>query len=140
MAVAPAPEASPNTLASPALVAQAQAEALLLVRAMITAAHVDGQLDPAERQRILDRATAAGLSPAERLALEGELAAPKSPRELFAEVRTRELAEQVYVVSLLAISVDTDAERGYLHSLPFVLGLSPADVAALHQKLGVPAP
>jgi len=48
------------------------------------------------------------------------------------------MAEQVYVVSLLAIRVDNDAERAYVKMLPGLLSLAPERVAALHQTAGLP--
>jgi uncharacterized membrane protein YebE (DUF533 family) len=135
-AFGPAPAAA-SPAATSAAAADVQADALVLVRAMIAAAHVDGQVDATERTRILDRATAAGLGAAERAALEHELGNPWPPYALLGAVRSRELAEQFYVVSLLAIAADTDAERAYLRGLPYVLGMRPPEVAQLHARLGV---
>ena len=51
-----------------------------------------------------------------------------------------ELAVQVYAASLLAIEVDTAAERAYLRDLAARLGLDASAVAHVHQALGVAAP
>ena len=110
--------------------------ALLLVRAMIAAAYVDGGLDPAERGRIVAGAENAGMGPNERQALERELGAPRVPCRLFGDVTDPSVAKQIYLVTLLAIDRDTPAERAYVAGLPFFLGLSPADVAAIEQQLG----
>ncbi len=114
--------------------------ALLLVRAMIAAAYADGTIDDAERAEILGRLDAAGVGPAEKELFLRELASPKPVTALAAEVKTPDLAEQFYVVSLLAVRVDNDAERAYMRMLPALLGLGAEEVAAIHQKTGVAAP
>jgi uncharacterized membrane protein YebE (DUF533 family) len=132
------PAASPFAAAAPpAQAADPQADSLLLVRAMISTAAIDGQIDPTERQRIVDRATRAGLAQAELEALGRELDAPVAPYVLLGQVRSRELAEQLYVVSLLAVQVDNEAEKTYLRALPLVLGMRSDEVARLHARLGV---
>ncbi len=118
---------------------QQQAHALLLVRAMVAAAYADGSLDDKERTDILARLDAAGVGPGERAAFEAELSAPKPITALCAEVNSPELAEQLYVVSLLSVSADTEAEKAHLRMLPVLLKLSPEAVQAIHQKTGIPA-
>jgi uncharacterized membrane protein YebE (DUF533 family) len=118
----------------------AEREALLLIRAMVAAAHADGQLDAEERSRILDRVRAAGLAAEEQARLEATIAAPAAIDELVGEVTSTDLAEQVYIVSLLAIRPDTDAEKSHLAALARALALGGAAVARLHRLAGVPAP
>ena len=48
------------------------------------------------------------------------------------------MARQVYLVSLMAIEVDTDDERRYLQALAGRLGLEPARVEEIHGQVGVP--
>lgn len=107
---------------------------------MVAAANVDGQIDPAERAGILQRVAAAGLGQAEQQALTRELDAPQAPYALLSQIRSREMAEQFYLVSLVAITADSEAERSYLRGLPAMLGLRPEDVARLHGQLGLPLP
>ena len=57
-----------------------------------------------------------------------------------AQASSPELAVQVYAASLLAIEVDTAAERAYLRDLAARLGLDASAVARVHQALGVAAP
>ena len=135
----PAPAAlampPPPPTASVGAVATADAggagEAMLLVRAMICAAHADGHIDADEQVRILDRLVAAGLGSEERALLVRELATPADPATLFADVRDPLLAEEIYVVSRLAISLDDTAEHAYLTRLAHRLGLTPVQVAEL---------
>jgi uncharacterized membrane protein YebE (DUF533 family) len=54
-----------------------------------------------------------------------------------AEIRSPEVAAQVYAASLLAIEVDTDAERNYLQQLAQRTGLQPASVQHIHQAMGL---
>lgn len=115
------------------------ADALLLVRAMVSAANMDGQIDENERARILERLAKSGLGPAEQQALARELDAPQPPYALLGQIRSPELARQFYAVSLLAAGTESEAERAYLKGLPPTLGLKPEDVAQLHQMLGIPA-
>ena len=53
------------------------------------------------------------------------------------EVDTPQLAEQFYLVSLLATRADTAAEREYLKGLAERLALDPAAVQRLHLLVGV---
>lgn len=113
------------------------ADALLLVRAMVTAANMDGQIDQNERARILERLAKSGLGAAEQQALARELDAPQPPYALLGQIRSREVAKQFYAVSLLAAGTDSDTEKAYIKGLPPTLGLKPEDVAELHQLLGI---
>lgn len=115
-----------------------RATAVLLIRAMIAAANADGTIDAEERQEIVDHLAEVGLGPAERQALDAELARPFPPSALVAEVRTPALAEQVYAVSVLAIDPDTEAERAYLRGLAAMLGLSSDVAQRIEAQLAAP--
>jgi uncharacterized membrane protein YebE (DUF533 family) len=52
-------------------------------------------------------------------------------------VKSREMAKQVYTVSLLTIEVDTNAERTYINTLAQQLGLEESDIGDIHRKLGI---
>jgi uncharacterized membrane protein YebE (DUF533 family) len=142
-AVAPAPAATapvaPEAASEAAPSDEAQAAAMLLVRAMVAAANADGVIDETERAEILGRLASTGLGPDERAALAAELDRPRPVAALVAEVPNPEIARQFYAVSLLAIDVDNAAEKIHLRSLPAMLGLAPDAVAAIHSELGVPA-
>jgi uncharacterized membrane protein YebE (DUF533 family) len=107
---------------------------------MIAAAHADGQLDVEERSRILDRVRAAGLGNYEQARLEATLSSPATIDELVGEVTSPDLAEQVYIVSLLAIRPDTDTEKSHLAALARALAFDASAVARLHRLAGAPAP
>jgi len=112
-------------------------DAVLLVRAMIAAAHADGELDPVERNAIVERLGKAGLSDEERRFLGAEMEAPLPLDALLAEVSSAQLAEQVYTVSLLAVRVDSEEERRYLAELAAGLALPAESVARLHAVFGL---
>lgn len=114
--------------------------ATLVLRAMIEAAKSDGAIDATERQRITAKVQEGGADPDDLAFLERELAGPADPEGLAAQVRDPVVAAQVYAASLLAIEVDTPAERDHLRRLAGRLGLDPAVVAQLHEALGAPAP
>jgi uncharacterized membrane protein YebE (DUF533 family) len=105
---------------------------------MITAAFIDGQIDPEERARIMSRLAQAGLSAEEQAILTREFDAPHPPFALVGHIRSVQMAEQFYLVSILGAGTETEAERSYLKGLPPMLGLRPDDVTRLHQSLGIP--
>lgn len=115
-----------------------QHEARLLLRAMIQAAQADGEVDGAEIGRILDRLRQHGEEAEARAFVEAELRKAPDVEALAREVRSPEQAARVYAASLLAIEVDTPAERAHLAHLASAMRLSSEAVARLHQSLGLP--
>ncbi len=101
-----------------------------LLRLMISAARADGELGPAERERILGDAREVG---AEAL-VRKELDAPRPLGELVAGVADPELKEQLYTLAFVIVRADesvTGGERIYLAQLASRLGLDAAAVARL---------
>lgn len=113
--------------------------ATLVVRAMIAAAGADGQIDADERRRIVAKLEEEGADQEAMGFLEQEMSRPSDAASLAAEAQDPVVAAQVYAASLLAIRVDTPAERNYLQDLARQLRLEPGTVTQLHQALGVPA-
>lgn len=109
----PPPQAAPPP-------ANRQADATVLIRAMIAAAQSDGRIDDEERSRIGEAAS--GLSPDERAFLDAELALPCSIEQLVAASRP-EIATDVYAAAAHAIVADSDGERAWLARLGDALGL-----------------
>lgn len=132
----PLPGLAPTTAAAPDHGRQAR-EAALLVRAMAAAAWADGAVDEEERAAMRDRLATSGLSEEEQAHFFAELATPPRLGELIPKVDTPQLAEQFYLVSLLATRADTAAEREYLKGLAGRLALDPATVQRLHLLVGV---
>ncbi len=104
---------------------------------MIAAANIDGCIDQQEQQNIVAGAERAGMGPAERQALTAELNAPHAPNLLLGQVHDLELAKQFYLVTLLAIDRDSEVEQIYVRALPLILRIPAADVAQVHQQLGI---
>ncbi len=110
--------------------------AKLMIRAMIMAAKSDGEIDAEERTKILDHLTDA--SQEEIDFVQGELDAPVDPMALAKDV-TEETKAKVYAAALMAISVDTDAERTFLKALAEAVQLDPAKQTEIHLSMGKPA-
>lgn len=124
----PTPEMTPS--------AGQEAAAALMIRAMIQAAKSDGKLDDNERKKLLSQL--GDVSPAEQRFVQDELNAPIDVDGLVRQI-PRGLEQQVYVMSVMGIDLDTQEEAKYLHQLATALGLPQAQVNAIHAKLGVPA-
>ncbi len=131
----PPPPAAAPPPPPPAAPDKGSDAAVLLIRAMIAAAHADGQIDEIERRRIFERLQGCQLSEEERRFLDQELAAPADLETIADQVQTRRMAEEVYAASLLAIDVDTEAEKRYLQALAERIGLDPETVERIHRKL-----
>jgi len=114
---------------NPASEAPRNEEALLLIRAMIAAANADHAVDDVERHAILGKVTASGLGAEEHSLIEQELSNPLDLHTLVGQVKSPEMAEQVYAASVLAVEVNSDAERNYLQRLAAALKLDAATVA-----------
>jgi uncharacterized membrane protein YebE (DUF533 family) len=116
-------------------------EALALIRAMVAAARADGVVDPEERQRVIDNLNEAGATEEERRFIVAELDRPQELDAIVAAgARSPQMAEEIYAASLLAIEIDTDAERAHLRNLAARLGLDAATVAELHDRFDAPRP
>ena len=118
----PVPAAPPPPAASAAPEADeagVPAPVARLLRIMISAARADGELGPAERERILKEAREVG---AEALV------------RLVAGVSDPELQQQLYTLAFVIVRADenvTGGERIYLAQLANRLGIDPASVARL---------
>jgi uncharacterized membrane protein YebE (DUF533 family) len=112
-------------------------DAVLLIRAMIAAANADGTIDAKERAAILDKIKSVTLSDEEHQFIVHELLEPQSLQSIVRAVTSPELARQVYLVSVLAIEVDTDEEMDYLQNLAQALQLDPPTIRSLNEQAGV---
>jgi uncharacterized membrane protein YebE (DUF533 family) len=119
--------------------AELERRAQLVLRAMISAAKADGQIDEREMQRIAGKLKEGGADDAARAFVLEEMQRPADLNRLIGEVATPEVAVEVYAASLLAIEVDTAAERDYLRRLAQGLNLTPSTVQRVHQVLDAPA-
>ena len=117
--------------------AELQDTALLVLRAMINAAKADGAIDGGEMSRIMGKLHESGTDSEARDFVMGELQKPLDLDALVRDVKSQEVAVQVYGASLLAIEVDTPAERDYLQRLANGLGLDGETVERVHASLGL---
>lgn len=124
----PPPPPSPGEAAE-------NADAVLLIRAMIAAANADGTIDETERNAILERLRTVDLSPEEQAFITRELFSPADLDAIVASVNSPELARQVYAVSLMAIEVDTEEERQYMEALAGRMNLDGQTVAQIERSL-----
>jgi len=119
--------------------AEVERLARLVLQAMIQAAKADGMIDAAEIERITGRigeGDAAEADEARGFVLE-QMRGPADVAGLAREVRSPVEAAEVYAAALMAIAVDTDAERAFLAELALATGLRPETVAELHSAMGV---
>lgn len=119
---------------------EAGQEAVLLIRAMIAAANADGVIDEEERNRILKKLETMDLSDQEHSFIVKELLSPARLEDIVAQIKSPKMARMVYMVSLLAIEVDTDAERAYMETLARQSSLNDSDLNDIYRTLGIEKP
>ena len=112
-----------------------EVSAALMLKAIIQAVKCDGDLDAAEKQKLMEAMGDA--TPAEVQAVNAELSAPVDVEALVRMVPAG-MEAQVYLASLAAIDLDRQEEAQYLHSLAQALELQPHEVNALHDRIGAP--
>ena len=123
-----------DTSAQPS--AQQNTEAEILIRAMINSAKSDGGVDESEQRKILEHL--GEVSQDEIDFVQNEMAQPLDV-DAFIRSVPQELAQQVYVMSLLGIDLDSKAEAQYLNQLSTGLGISNDLANQIHEKVGVPS-
>ena len=104
-----------------------QAETLLLIRAMIAAAHADGVLSDEERTRLTELVRSWIEDAATRDQLWHEMEAPPSVEQLMRTIENPPMAERFYAVSVEVAGFDRPADRAYLAYLAARLDIA-ADV------------
>jgi uncharacterized membrane protein YebE (DUF533 family) len=110
----------------------------LILKAMINAAKADGRIDEAEIRRIVGKLKEIGVDPEAQQYVMTEMQKPMETQELISAGRGRaELAAEIYGASLLAIEVDTPAERKYLDQLAAGMGLEPAVAQRIQAIVGL---
>ena len=111
-------------------------QAEVLLRAMINAAKSDGKLDDNEKQKITEHL--GDVSDEEARFVQQELAAPLDINAFINSV-PRGMEEQVYMMSLFAIDLDSNDEAHYLSQLAKGLNISHEVCNQIHEKMGAPA-
>jgi len=113
-------------------IASHNALGLALMQAMIAAAKADGHIDQEEHQRIFEQLNKLDLDAESKAFLLEELGKPLDVDAIVKLAVTPEVATELYTASLLAVDVDTPAERAYLQMLAARLNLAPALVEQIH--------
>lgn len=108
---------------------------LLLLRAMISAAHADGHIDQAESQRIFSKVDELNFSPSEKGLIFDELRAPLSLNEITSMVSDAETAIEVYTASALVVDEHTPSSMNYLNQLRMNLAIPSELVARVHSEI-----
>ena len=116
-----------------------QRKALLMLRAMIQAAKADGQIDANEMNRIVGRLDEAGEDHEARDFVLQQLRGPVDIDALARDVTSPQDAAEIYAASLMAIEVDTQAERDYLARLAGALNLSQSVADRIKDSLEITA-
>ncbi len=107
--------------------------AALILRAMVQAAKSDGDLDEAEKRKLLENL---GEANKEEVAfVQAELKRAVDIDGLARQVPAG-MEQQVYAMSLLAINLDNQTEAQYLLNLATSLELGKDEVNALHDRAG----
>lgn len=113
--------------------AHQEVAAALMLKAMVQAAKSDGKLDAAEKQKLMQNLGDA--SPKE-IAFVNDLLAQPVDIDALVNAVPRGLEEQVYLMSLMAIDLDSQPEAQYLDGLANGLGLDHAQVNQIHDQAG----
>ena len=123
-----------NSIPEPAPEQEDQAK--LLIRAMVNAAKSDGNIDQEEQQKIVAN-LGDEVSDDERQFVISEMKAPLDT-EGFIRSIPQGAGPQVYMMSLLGISLDSREEAQYLNTLRQGVGMSEEQANAIHERMGVP--
>ena len=110
----------------------------LCLRGMIEAVKADGEVTADEIDRIVGKVGKDGAADAEKQFVAEHLRCPPDAASLIAAIPNREVGAQVYAAALMAIEVDTPAERDFLARLATGAGLDAETVGRLHAMVGAP--
>jgi uncharacterized membrane protein YebE (DUF533 family) len=112
----------------------------IVLKAMINAAKADGQIDQVEMQRIVGKLKESGIGKEAQQYVLTEMTKPLDTPALIASAKGQPaLAAQIYAASLLAIEVDTPAEKKYLDQLAAGLGIKPEVTQRIKDMVGLQA-
>jgi uncharacterized membrane protein YebE (DUF533 family) len=100
---------------------------------MVQAAKSDGKLDQDEKQKLMQNL---GDADPKEIAFVNELLAQPVNIQDLVDAVPHGLEEQVYLMSLMAIDLDSQAEAQYLHDLATALGLDQTLVNQIHDQAG----
>jgi uncharacterized membrane protein YebE (DUF533 family) len=108
---------------------------MLLLRAMVAAAHADGHIDTTERMKIFEQVEKLDLSAQEKTSLFDEMKSPWSLEQIVEAVPCSEAASEVYAVSAMAIDLNCIEARVYLNKLAALLCIPSALQASIEETI-----
>ncbi|MEM7191915.1 MAG: tellurite resistance TerB family protein [Pseudomonadota bacterium] len=111
----------------------------LCLRGMMEAMKSDGQISKDEIGKLTGKLAEGGITDEEKEFVQTEMAKPMDLAGLVKAIPNPEVGIQVYAAALMAITVDTPAEKEFLKGLANGCGIAPDAVARLHQMVGAPA-
>ncbi len=120
---------------TPEPTATQEQQAEIMLRAMISAAKSDGQIDEAEQQKIAEHLD--DISP-EEVALVRSIMSEPNDMQLLVNSIPAGMEQQAYFMSLLAIDLDSQQEAEYLDQLAKALNISQQTSNSIHEKIGAP--
>ena len=115
---------------------EANQQAEVIIRGMINAAKSDGRIDDAEKKKILE-SLGSDVTQDEIAFVQREFDAPLDV-QAYAQSVPKELAGQVYLLSLTSIDLDSQNEAQYLGQLAQGLGIDPQVCNQIHDQVGAP--
>ncbi len=110
-------------------------QAEILLKAMISAAKADGEIDADEQKKITEHI--GDVTPQEIEIVKKEMSSPLDVDALVREV-PKGMEQQVYLMSLLTINLDNQKEAQYLDKLAKGLNISRQAVNDIHAQAGAP--
>jgi len=128
-------QGAPGVGQAPPATSEQSDQAALLIRAMVNAAKCDGAVDEQEQQKIVGKL--GDIGPEEAAFIRAEMQAPLDVAGFVRSV-PRGLEQQVYVLSLMTVNLDSKAEADYLDQLAKGLNINEQASNQLHEQLGVP--
>jgi len=110
-------------------------QAAVLIRAMVNAAKSDGVVDEQEQQNIVGKL--GDIGPEEMAFIRAEMQAPLDV-DSFVRSVPKGMEQQVYVMSLMTVNLDSKNEADYLDSLAKGFNISEQASNQIHSQLNVP--
>lgn len=112
----------------------AQQTALLLIDAMLAAANADGHIDDQEKSKIMQQLTRINSDQDGFDYVQARIDNPPSLAQICNSTSDVEIAKQLYMVSLLAITVDTAEEADYINNLASCLPIDTHTISQLNEQ------
>ncbi|MFT5572573.1 MAG: uncharacterized membrane protein YebE (DUF533 family) [Cryomorphaceae bacterium] len=107
---------------------------MVLITAMIAATKADGQIDSQEQKRLFDAIGKLNMNAEEKAGVFDTMARDITVQEIADSVTLDEHKAEVYLSAYLAIEVDDQLERAFLHKLATALDLPEGIAAYLEQQ------